>query len=281
MIKIIKWAVGSYMSLFVLSACAGGSCKNLDSETCPVLKEFQVFDVNTKLHFNHLCSELDYDTEFARQSYVFFEKLDTAGKALVLANLRLGWLGIDKTQGLAVDFLEIKIESLWPQSSISFALLAKSKSSGNMVRGVFVNKYLKGPHTQANYQLSVNGKLTWYDFVEPEDKTRTKAQNHPIPAPSITVDQLPSITDGYQLYLLVKNERTEQEIMLAGSHIENIKPLLNIEQPQVRVLGFVDTLNPFQKGGLWDWLSMGAKYDKCIYARKKARKEFIKVFNSI
>ena len=282
MIKVIKLAFAFYISLFVLSACAGrGSCKNLDSETCLLLKNFQVFDKNTNLNFNHLCSELDYDTEFARQSYVFFEKSDSDEKALILAKLRLGWLGINENQGLAVDFLEIKLESQWPQSTVSFALLAKSESSVSSVRGLFVNKYLKGPDTEANYQLSANGNLTWYDFPEPEDKKRTNVRNHPIPASFIPVDKLPSLTDEYHLNLIIKNEKTKKEILLEGPHISNIEALLNIEKPQARVLGLSDTLKPSQKGGFWDGLSTGLKYDKCIYARKKARKEFDKRFNKL
>ena len=150
-----------------------------------------------------------------------------------------------------------------------------------MTRGLFVNKYLKGPHSEINYKLSANGNLTWYDFPEPEDKTRANASNHPVPESFITVDELPNIMDDYQLYLLIKNDSAEKEIRLEGPHIENIEPLLKIEKPEVRVLDFFDTLNPFQKGGMWDFLSQGVKYDKCIYARKKARKEFTKIFNQM
>ena len=281
MIKIVKLAFAFYISLFILSACAGVSCKNLDSKACPILKNFQVFNKNTKIHFDHLCSDLDHASEFARQSYVFFEKSDSTEKALVLANLRLGWLGINQKQGLAVDFLEIKLESSWPQSTVSFALLAKSKSSGNNVQGLFVNKYLKSPDTEANYNLSTNGSLIWYDFPEPEDKKRANVRNHSTPASFITVDKLPSLTDEYQLYLIIKNQNTQKEILLEGSHVTNIESLLNIEKPKARVLGLSDTLKPSQKGGFWDWLSTGFKYDKCIYARKKARKEFDKRFNQL
>ncbi|MCZ0932599.1 MAG: hypothetical protein OXJ52_05550 [Oligoflexia bacterium] len=52
----IKWIVSMYISSFVLSSCASSPCKSLDSKTCPVLKDFQIFDKNTKAHFKHLCS---------------------------------------------------------------------------------------------------------------------------------------------------------------------------------------------------------------------------------
>jgi len=33
-------------------------------------------------------------------------------------------------------------------------------------------------------------------------------------------------------------------------------------------------MNPFQKGGLWDWFSAGYRYGNCIYIGKFAKKEF-------
>ncbi|MCZ0932600.1 MAG: hypothetical protein OXJ52_05555 [Oligoflexia bacterium] len=225
--------------------------------------------------------DLDHDSEFSRQSYVLFEKSDTNAKALVLATLRVGWLGINQAQGMAIDFMEIKIESLWPKAPLSLALEMKNEQTKNITRGNFITDYLRGPHSQTNYQLDKNGNINWHDFSEPEERTTIEPHNHPTPAPSIAVDKLSNIADKYQLSLIIKNDNTKEEIKLQGPYIEDIAQLLNIEEPKIRVLGFFDTLNPFQKGGLWDWLSLGYKYDKCIYARKKARKEFIKTFNHL
>ncbi len=89
-----------------------------------------------------------------------------------------------------------------------------------------------------------------------------------------------SLAGTLQLSLIIKNDNSAEEIKLVGPSIKDIDfIILGIEKPKVRVLDFIDTLNPFQKGSLWDWLYYGMKYDKCIYARKKARKEFINTFN--
>ena len=281
-IKTLKALLIIYTSVFTLFSCAGGPCKNLNSSTCPVLKDFQVFNKNSEIHFNHLCSDLEHDSEFARQSYVLFEKSSSKEKALVLAKLRLGWLGLNTAQGIAVDFLEIKIESSWSASTpISFALSARNNQSGKNLRGAFVNEYLKGPHSKVSYQLDENGNINWYDFLEPENRTGADLTNHPTPSPSITINQLSDKTMAYQLFLILKNNNSKEEIRLEGPYINNIESFLEIEKPEVRVLGLLDTLNPFQKGGLWDWLSLGAKYDKCIYARKKSRQEFQQIFKQI
>ena len=282
-IKLIKWIAFIYTSVFALSSCASDSCKSLDSKTCPVLKDLQIFNKNTKIHFKHLCSDLEYYSEFSRQSYVLFEKWDTNAsyKALVLATLRVGWLGINQKQGVAIDFMEIKIASLWPKALLSLALEMKNEQTGSITRGGFITNYLRGPDSQINYQLDEKGNISWYDFLEPEERTATEPRNHPTPAPSIVINELTNITDEYQLLLVIKNNSTKAEIKLQGSYIEDMVSFLNIEEPKVRVLGFFDTLNPFQEGGLWSWLSLGYKYDKCIYARKKARKEFVKTFNHL
>ena len=183
-----------------------------------------------------------------------------------------------KSKGLAIDFLEIKIKSLWSSVPISFSLLAKDKQLGNITEGAFVNTYLKGPDTTVNYQLDPNGNINWSDFLEPEVKSKASLTNHPFPAPSIPITELSNSRD-YQLFLVVKNDHSKQTINLAGPDISISPSLLDIKKPEARVLGFFDTLNPFQKGGLFHWVSTGVKYNKCIYARKKARKEFQRLFN--
>ncbi|MDE0119720.1 MAG: hypothetical protein OXM55_06920 [Bdellovibrionales bacterium] len=284
-IIFINWFIFIYSSLFVLVPYAYSSCKVLTEDNCPILENFQVFNKNTQVHFNHLCSELAYDTEFAKQSFVFFEKSGTSpAKALVLAHLRVGWLGINKLRGIAVDFMEIKVESLWPQASISLALEVKDTQTGHIMRGEFVSHYLKGPHSQVNYQLDEHGNMNWHDFTELGEETTTELRNHPVPAPSIIIGEWIhlswfNLVVKYELSLIIKNDNTAKEIKLAGPPIKNMDFFLDIEKPKVETLGFFDTLNPFQKGSFWDQLYYGFKYDKCIDARKKARIEFIKTFN--
>ena len=49
---------------------------------------------------------------------------------------------------------------------------------------------------------------------------------------------------------------------------------LQIENPKPQTLGFLQTLNPSQKGGLFDFFRVAHRYGDCIYLRKKTKKEF-------
>jgi len=47
-----------------------------------------------------------------------------------------------------------------------------------------------------------------------------------------------------------------------------------LPEPEFQILGFLDVLNPFQKGGLVDTMRMQLKYDSCKSARRKLRQTF-------
>ena len=42
-----------------------------------------------------------------------------------------------------------------------------------------------------------------------------------------------------------------------------------------RPLGFFETLNPFERGGIWGALVDGARYDHCIDERRAAKRLFL------
>ena len=50
--------------------------------------------------------------------------------------------------------------------------------------------------------------------------------------------------------------------------------IVEIERPMTRMLGLSQTLNPFQEGGLWNWMRTERCYQQRLQARKQARREF-------
>ncbi|MCY4321677.1 MAG: hypothetical protein OXC37_04675 [Bdellovibrionaceae bacterium] len=281
-IKFKKYIIIFYTLLLSSFSCSN-NCKSLNETSCDILKNFRVFNKDSVLNFNHLCSDLDYDSEFARQSYVLFEKSESDLKALILANLRVGWLGLNEPQGIAIDLMEIKIESLWPQAQFSLALEMMNRTTKETIRGEFVSSYLVEPHFKVNYQLDNKGNINWQNFFEPEEKVNQstdKLYYSPIPAPSIRLANF-NKEELYQLSLIIKEKAGKEEIKLEGPYIQNINSLLNIKKPQLEVLSFSDTFNPYQESGFWSWLFEGFKYDKCIFTRKKARKDFQKTFTRL
>ena len=61
--------------------------------------------------------------------------------------------------------------------------------------------------------------------------------------------------------------------------IEDLKLRLNIEKPVAKTLGLLDTVNPFQKGGVFDWFKTGWNYGDCHLVKKKAKQDFLTRFN--
>ncbi len=60
--------------------------------------------------------------------------------------------------------------------------------------------------------------------------------------------------------------------------MENLLSLLQIEKPQSSVLSFAQAMNPFQQGGVWDWLRTSWRYGDCIQLRKQAKRELDRRF---
>ena len=79
--------------------------------------------------------------------------------------------------------------------------------------------------------------------------------------------------EAHRLNFLIKNLDTGETISLTGPVIKNLKERLQLEQPESKTLGFFDTLNPFQEGGLWSVLGSAFRYGDCIYLRKQSKYE--------
>ena len=97
-----------------LPAFGGGKCEPLNSETCPVLRDFTVFDSTKPLHFNHPCSSLDNNNFHYWTAYAFFELDDSASKnakALVLAKVYVGWLAGENAMDQIGDQTRVQTEN--------------------------------------------------------------------------------------------------------------------------------------------------------------------------
>ena len=136
-----------------------------------------------------------------------------------------------------------------------------------------------GQGGEKEYRLSATEELDWVRFVEPEesDSDPVKEHRHP-PELRLYGKDIPGLEGDYALNLVLENTRTRARVTLEGPVLENLPSLLQIKKPQSGVLGFAQTMNPFQKGGLWDWIKTTRRYEECIQLRKRAKKEFDRRF---
>ncbi|MBC6415868.1 MAG: hypothetical protein GDA46_05705 [Bdellovibrionales bacterium] len=265
----------SFFLLTSFSCHKSLACKDLNPETCSVLKDFQVFSQNTQIHFDHLCSNIEGEKAWTREAYVLF---GPGHSAKILAQLSMGWVNLEEEeQGVALHFMEIEVtKASWKNTNLSFAFEANHLESGKMVRGEFHDQYYtysEGVQIPKSYNLDSKGTIRWYDFIEPEEE-KVKTNDHNYSSEFyLPMSQLLEKDGIYQLSVLIKNNQNQEEIRLIGPQINPF--LLDIkEKPQVEVLGLFGTLNPFQRGGIWDLLFMAIPHDKCINARRKSRKIF-------
>ena len=281
-------------------------CKDLNKDSCPVLKDFIVADQNNELHFKHLCSDLDHHNYHSQGAYAFFEKVDSDKKykALVLGEVsvgHMGWAGVEDQKGIWFSMEKMQLGSLngWADDSFSLALRMRNTRTKQVVTGEFSNTFYysyrgSGYPTDERYSVSKEGKWDWEQYQEPEEEkaeAQTEAQATCISCEEpggkvhrtgehkmskgmyIGSSKITHQQDPHILYIVLKNERTGEEIQLQGPVLKNLETYMNIEHSGPRVLIW-GVLNPNQEGGLWDVISDAYKYNDCIYLRKQGKKEF-------
>ena len=121
----------------------------------------------------------------------------------------------------------------------------------------------------------------WITFVENED--RVEDSNHFFNLPPDLYLRTPDMEvkspqDEFDLELVLQNKSNGQALELQGPRIRIPKRIWAMNPPvpcascEPRKLGLLETLNPFQKGGLFHVLARASKYDKCIQERKAAKR---------
>ena len=246
-----------------------------------------VFDRNHPLRFDHLCSELGHGYGAYRQAYAFFEKRspDERYEALVLANVRVGWIaGPPGPNGvsLLIEKKRLALPPEWYGDPFGLALQLVAVKTQQAVTGPVLTRYVHvtpGQGEEREYRLSASGELDWVRFVEPEerDPQADKEHRHP-PELHLYGKDIPGLEGDYALNLVLENSRTSARVTLEGPVLENLPALLQIEKPQSGVLGFAQAMNPFQQGGVWSWLRTGWRYRNCIQLRKQAKQELDRRF---
>ena len=242
------------------------------------------FDRDHPLSFGHRCSELGHSGDAYWQAYAFFEKPspDDRYEALALANVLVGWIaGPHGPNGvaLAIEKKRFALPPEWHGDTFGLALQLVNVKTQQAITGTVSTSYLHSTNghypVDRAYRLSATGELDWVQFVEPEESEAkaTKEYNH---SPDLHVysEDIPALEGTHTLKLVLENTRTSSRLTLEGPVLKNLRSLLQIEKPKMRVLGLFQTMNPFQKGGLWDWIKTGLRYDECIHRRKRAKKEF-------
>ena len=236
------------------------------------------------LRFDHLCAEPGRNYGAYRQAYAFFENPPSSqGQvALVLASVLVGWIAGPSGSngvGLGIEKMRMRLPAEWRGERFGLALQLVGVDSKQAVTGRLSTKFHHSragsyPEEEA-YRVSSSGEVDWVQFLEREERASKGTPNYKH-SQSIMVDSvdIPTPDGALALNLIVENEKTKSRLALAGPILKDLASLLQIERPTPQVLGLFQTLNPFQKGGLWDWLGTGRRYQPCVQTRKQTKREF-------
>ncbi len=263
-------------ALFVLSA-----------STALTQQQMVAFDRDHPLRFDHLCSELGHGYGAYRQAYALFEKRppDGRSRALVLAKVQVGWIaGPPGPNGvsLLIEKKRLALPPEWYGDTFGLAFQLVAAQTQQTITGPVFTRYVQvaaGQGGEQEYRLSPGGELDWERFAEPEERDPQSAREHRHPPElRLYARDIPVREGAYALNLVLENTRTSARLTLQGPVVENLRSLLQIEKPQSGVLSFAQAMNPFQQGGVWDWLRTSWRYGDCIQLRKQAKRELDRRF---
>lgn len=267
-----------------LAGCSSLACKRLDASGCEVLENFTVFGPQDTVHFEHHCSEAEYHDGAKRSAYVIFEPREKGAEVHVLAEVAVGWVyGPRGGQGIKIFPHRIRASGLgkWAEDRFSLIFALIGEQGGDRLIGESTSEYalfMRDGETQYNpFELSPSGAFDWAQFEEPGEKTDAKSNRqygHLVGSPGIRMQALPDLAQAYRLLFIAKNSETGEEVVLDGPLVDSLSAHPVSQKPEFRALGFWDTINPSQEGGLWDWFGYAAEYGDCIYARRAAKKLF-------
>ena len=279
--------LGMCLCLFstqLLVGCSSLACKQLDADGCDVLAEFAVFGPEEPLHFNHHCSDPENNYGASRTAYVYFRSEQDGFEMRALAELALGWVyGPRGGQGVQIHPHRMKVTGLgeWAEEHFLLKLALRQVNGGKPVVGESIVGYVGRLGSEQlqrrRFELSSRGNLDWEQFREPDAETAPDSDRlygYPDDASRIRVEALPDLAQAYRLLLIAQNADTGEEIVLNGPVVDGLPAHLDLVKPQWKTLGFWQTMNPAQEGGLWHWLGTAAEYGECVYARRAAKKMF-------
>ena len=289
--------------------CAGGKgCDGFaDKDACRILKNWRAADKNHNLTFDHLCSDLDRHDGIFKSAYGFFESAGGDPKALILADISVGWSGFHlgpeesfaknlsekeeispKAKGIILELEKAQIQSLpeWAGQAFSLALQVQNTKTNQTAQGAFSKTFFysfkgSGRPADKKYEISRNGDFIWERLKEPEEEEAGAARSGEYKGSEgiyISSAKVNQPEDPHRLYLVLKNEISGKIIMLQGPVVKNLKALWDIKYSGPRVLTW-GMFNPWQEGSLFDWAGDAFRYGDCIYLRKAAKKEFDRRWN--
>ena len=253
----------------------------LANGACAAPPTAPVFDPDPILHapggrivFNRMCAD---EEPYRVKAYARMESPD--GRARAVAAVLAGY----RATGGRTVFVDVRIQRLKLDAGdswrdVEYAIRITGRSARTAFDGPMVGSYIGGAQGQepasGRFGTDESGATDWITFVEPDDRTGNADNFHyvgpelSIKAPSLGVD---GPQDEFDLALTLRNDANGRTMELRGPRVRIPERVWAMDPPTPKALGLLETLNPAQEGGMFDFLGRAWKYRECIEERRTAK----------
>ena len=256
----------SIVALFLANAACAGP------PTVPVFEPDPMLHApGGRIVFNRMCAD---EEPYRVKAYARMESPDGRARAVVAV-----LAGYRATGGKTV-FVDVRIQRLkldagehWRNANYTIRLTARSDRA--MVEDSEVGRYVESAKGELRFTTGDAGTADWTTFVEPDDRNEDSERFHRF-APELNFTdgalRVNGPQDEFDLTLMLRNETNGRTLELAGPRVRIPERIWALKPPVPGTLGLVETLNPAQEGGLFNFLGRAWKYRKCIEERRAAKR---------
>ena len=250
----------------------------LSNAACATPPATPVFDPDPMIHapggrivFNRMCAD---EEPYRVKAYARMESPD--GRARAVAAVLAGY----RATGGRTVFVDARIQRLkldagkhWRNADYTIRL--RARSDGAVMEGDWMGSYVEGGVGEKRFVTDDSGTADWITFMEPGDELEGSERFHRFgPELGFTDRELGvgSSQDEFDLTLILRNESNGRTLELTGPRVRIPERIWAMEPPTPKALGLLETLNPAQEGGVFDFLGRAWKYRKCIEERGAAKR---------
>ena len=212
------------------------------------------------------------------RAYAIMESEDRAARALVRVVTGPSNRGVS----IGAQLLELALDggAAWASADFSLRLLAGDGERDSASREIdqYHSSMPRGMPASVPFAADAAGRLQWRNFAEPgaarsaDDERFNFTDGFALDAGELGLgDSAANIGLGLRLRRIDGGA----EILLTGPSIRIADAIREMDPPEFEALGLLETFNPFQQGGIFDWLGSGFKYRNCIDERREARLRFL------
>ena len=225
--------------------------------------------------FNRDCANEEY---YQVRAYAILESGNGAARALMQVST-----GYFRARNPAVQIgfepleLDFDLGPEWADSELSMQVVASTSErefSTFEFASYFDSDFGGREPIRRSFATDAAGRLQWRDFVEPDLRQSESDEGfNIIDYPYFDASELAigDASEAIRFSLRLNRDDSDAEILLTGPAFLIPDRIWEMDLPEPRALGLLESFNPFQEGGVIDWLGRGIRYRNCIDDRMEAR----------